>query len=184
LNNEGQVIGVNTAKASAEGMGFAIPINTAKPIIDKVIDTGAFERVYIGVSAADAQAIAEQYPELNVGDVEGAFIMAVSGDSPANKAGLKMKDIITKVDGKAIDSSTALIKSLLNYSAGDEVTITYIRDGKETETKVTLGSQSDVYGEWNSGTQPESGDAQPDPYSGGVNPYEGGEFFENPFGDQ
>jgi S1-C subfamily serine protease len=192
LDKEGKVIGVNTAMAQAEGMGFAIPINTARPIIDKVIETGSFERVYMGVSAADASLIAEQYPQLKVGNTKGAFITAVSGDSPANKAGLKMKDIITKIDGKAIETSSDLIKSLLNYSAGNTVTVTYVREGKEAETKVTLETQKEVYGEWNTESQDGTGQGDDGGGQGGqggnggqnpVDPFQEEIPFENPFGD-
>ncbi|MDR0596135.1 MAG: S1C family serine protease [Clostridiales Family XIII bacterium] len=188
LDKEGKVIGVNTAKAQAEGMGFAIPINTAKPIIEKVIKTGSFERVYMGVSAADAGTIAEQYPNLKIASgTKGAFITAVSGSSPADEAGLKMKDIITKVDDKAITSSTDLIKTLLNYSAGDAVKVTYIRDGKTATANVKLATQADVYGEWNQNGSGSSGSegsgdgsqTPSDPY-GGQAPTDP---FENPFGD-
>ncbi|MDR1043164.1 MAG: trypsin-like peptidase domain-containing protein [Clostridiales Family XIII bacterium] len=185
LDKNGKVIGVNTAKAQAEGMGFAIPINTAKPIVDKVIKTGGFERVYMGVSAADASVIAEQYPNLGINkDEKGAFITAVSGDSPADNAGLKMKDVITSVDGKKIETSSDLIKVLLNYSAGDEVKVVYLRDGKEGSVNVTLGSQADVYGEWNNGsadtTENGGGNQNPlnpneespaDPFGGGGDPF-------------
>jgi S1-C subfamily serine protease len=187
LDKQGQVIGVNTAKAQAEGMGFAIPINTAKPIVDKVIKTGGFERVYMGVSATDAAVIAEQYPNLGISkDEKGAFITAVSGDSPADNAGLKMKDIITSVDGKSIETSTDLIKALLNYSAGDEVKVVYKRDGKEASANVKLASQADVYGEWNNGIgntengggselnplDPNSESQSPaDPFGGGGDPF-------------
>ncbi|MDR0519243.1 MAG: S1C family serine protease [Clostridiales Family XIII bacterium] len=190
LDKEGKVIGVNTAKAQAEGMGFAIPINTAKPIIEKVIKTGSFERVYMGVSAADAGTIAEQYPNLKIASgTKGAFITAVSGSSPADEAGLKMKDIITKVGDKEITSSTDLIKTLLNYSAGDVVKVTYIRDGGTATVDVKLATQADVYGEWNQGSSGSSGSGgsgsdggsqtPSDPY-GSQTP---SDPFENPFGD-
>ncbi|MDR0817423.1 MAG: S1C family serine protease [Clostridiales Family XIII bacterium] len=157
LNSEGQVIGVNTAKAQAEGMGFAIPIDTAKPIIESVIANGKFERVYLGVSAADAQTISAQYPKLELGDIKGAFLTSVSSGGPAEKAGLKMKDIITKIDGKAVDGSTSLIKMLLNYKAGDTVTVTYVRSGKESTVKVKLATQAEAYAEDNSGESSSSG---------------------------
>jgi S1-C subfamily serine protease len=128
-------------------MGFAIPIDTAKPIIESVIKNGTFERVYLGVSAADAHTIAEQYPKLELGDITGAFLTTVSPGGPADQAGLKMKDVITKVDGQAVDGSSSLIKTLLAYKAGETVNITYIRDGKESTAKVTLATQSEVYTE-------------------------------------
>jgi S1-C subfamily serine protease len=200
LNQKGEVIGVNTAKAQAEGMGFAIPINIAKPIVEKVIKTGSYERVYMGVSAADASIIAEQYPSLGLkADVKGAFVTAVSGGSPADEAGLKMKDIITSVDGKEVKTSSDLIKTLLNYSVGDEVEVAYVRDGKTATTKVKLADQKQVYGEWNTGnTEAQEGpqyggDAPTDPYGGTdpfgedapTDPYGGTDPFggESPFGN-
>jgi S1-C subfamily serine protease len=184
LDKEGKVIGVNTAKAQAEGMGFAIPINTAKPIVEKVIATGSFERVYMGVSAADVSIIAEQYPNLGIkSDASGAFITAVSGSSPADEAGLKMKDIITAVDDKPVGTSSDLIKTLLSYSAGDTVKVAYERDGKKATTDVKLASQADVYGEWNKNNQDNSrggseqnpldpnGGSPADPFGGGGDPF-------------
>ncbi|MDR1953909.1 MAG: S1C family serine protease [Clostridiales Family XIII bacterium] len=167
LNSKGEVIGVNTAKASAEGMGFAIPINTAKPIISKILETGSFERVYMGVSAANAADIAAQYPNLELGVEEGAFISEVAAGSPADEAGLKIKDIITAVNDTKITGSTELIKTLLNYNAGDVVTLTFVRNGEEQTTKVKLASQSQVYGETTQGAQDDSGNAD-----GGYNPFE------------
>ncbi|MDR0851772.1 MAG: S1C family serine protease [Clostridiales Family XIII bacterium] len=146
LNNRGEVIGVNTAKASAEGMGFAIPINTAKPIIERVIATGSFERVYMGVSASNAEEISVQYPNLKLGAVKGAFLTNVTSGSPADLAGLRMKDIITEVNGVKVFTSTDLIKTLLSYQAGDTVTVKYLRDGSEEITTVILAPQSEVYG--------------------------------------
>ncbi|MDR0853978.1 MAG: S1C family serine protease [Clostridiales Family XIII bacterium] len=144
LNSRGEVIGVNTAKASAEGMGFAIPINTAKPIIEKVIKNGSFERVYMGISAADVSVIASNYPNVKLAVEKGAFVTDVTVGSPAEVAGLEVKDIITELDGKAITSSSDLIKRLLNYEAGDVVKIKYNRDGDEKETEVTLMLQSEM----------------------------------------
>ena len=161
LNSKGEVIGVNTAKASAEGMGFAIPINTAAPIIDKVIATGSFQRAYIGVTTMNAAEVAEEYPEMQLEANAGAFIQEVTVGSPAAKAGLKMKDVITKVNGKKITTSTSLIKELLNYSAGETIEITYIRDGKEDTASVTLATQSDVYGEGQTTPNDEKGEDLP-----------------------
>jgi S1-C subfamily serine protease len=145
LNSEGKVIGVNTAKASAEGMGFAIPINTAKPIIEKVIKDGTFERAYLGISASSAKIMAEEYPSLNIeSDQTGAYITKVTAGSPADKAGLKVKDIITEVNGEAVTGSTDLIATLLKYSPGDTVKITYFRGSKAGGAEVKLVSQSQI----------------------------------------
>ncbi|MDR1778390.1 MAG: S1C family serine protease [Clostridiales Family XIII bacterium] len=158
LNSRGEVIGVNTAKASAEGMGFAIPINTAKPIIEKVIATGSFERAYMGVSAANASDLAAQYPNLGIDGIEGAFVTAVTTGSPAAEAGLQMKDVITAIDGVAVTGSSDMIKKLLNYSPGDTVTVTYIRNGQEKTVEVDLVSQDEISGTTSSSSS--SGDSE------------------------
>jgi S1-C subfamily serine protease len=154
LDNKGEVIGVNTAKASAEGMGFAIPINTAIPIIEKVLSTGSFDRVYMGVSTVNASVIAENYPNLELSQKDGAFITAITENSPADKAGLEIEDIITEVDGKVVSTSTALIKCLLGYEVGDTVRITYLRGEQKSTAKVKLAAYDDVYSEAPSGTNP------------------------------
>jgi S1-C subfamily serine protease len=144
LNSKGQVIGVNTAKAQAEGMGFAIPINTAIPIVEKVIRDGNFERVYLGVSAADVSVIKENYPNVELLAEAGAVLTDVNPGSPAEKAGLKVKDVITSVDGKEISGSAQLIKLLLGYESGDIIKVVYLRDGVEKETNLTLVSATEL----------------------------------------
>lgn len=139
LNSKGEVIGINTAKAeSGEGMGFAIPINVAKPIVKKIIETGEFNRVYMGVSVRDAASIIEEYPNIDLGTKSGAYIVQVTNGSPAEAAGLKEKDVIVEVDGKKIESRTELINLLLNYSSGDTISVKYYRDGKVATAKVKL----------------------------------------------
>jgi len=144
LNSRGQVIGINTAKAQAEGMGFAIPINTAIPIVEKVLRDGSFERVFMGVSAADVQVIKDNYPNVELVAESGACITDVNPGSPAEKGGLKVKDVIIAIDGREITGSDSLIKMLLNYMSGDTITVTFDRAGEILETQVTLLSQSEL----------------------------------------
>jgi len=144
LNSKGQVIGVNTAKATAEGMGFAIPINPVVPIVEKVIRDGSFERVFMGVSAMDVKDVKERFPKVELKVESGACLIEVNPGSPAEKGGLKVKDVIVAVDGKEISGSDSLIKMLLGYESGDTITVAYDRDGVSGETKVTLLSQSEL----------------------------------------
>ena len=144
LNSRGQVIGINTAKATAEGMGFAIPINAAVPVVEKVIRDGSFERVFMGVSAADVSVIKENYPNVEIMADKGACITDVSAGSPADKGGLKVKDVIIAIDDIEINGSNALIKLLLVYGSGDVIKVTFNRDGEIMETLVTLLSQSEL----------------------------------------
>ncbi|MCL2111534.1 MAG: trypsin-like peptidase domain-containing protein [Clostridiales bacterium] len=162
LNNRGQVIGINTAKADAEGMGFAIPINTAIPIVEKVIRDGSFERVFMGVSAADVGVIRDNYPNVELMVDSGACITDVAPASPAERGGLMVKDVITAIDGNEIDGSDSLIKLLLGYSSGDTITVVFDRDGEAMEAEVTLVSQSElerIQQEVNPFREPERGNA-------------------------
>lgn len=145
VNLNGQVIGINTAIASdSQNIGFAIPINDIKGLIEHVITTGKLERPYLGVRYVVVTAdIAKQY-DLSVED--GAYIAqapdggaSILEDGPAAKAGLKVGDVITKVNGSAVDESHSLTSLLGKQQPGDKVTLTVV-NGKDTRTvTVTLG---------------------------------------------
>lgn len=138
LNEKGQVIGINTAKASqAEGLGFAIPINTAKPIIEQIINTGKFEKVTLGISGVDVQFVQSRTTEKLPTD-KGVYVMEVMESSPAQKAGLKAGDIIVKVGDTEVNTMSDLNKGLYNYSSGDKSDITVNRNGKEMKMQVSF----------------------------------------------
>jgi serine protease Do len=148
VNTSGQVIGINTAIASgAQNIGFAIPINDVSGLIKRVISTGKFERVYLGVEyAALTPDVAKQ---LNLSVNQGAYVESSSQNggsptvisgSPADKAGIQEKDIITKIDGTSIDQNHSLLSLLGQHSVGDKITLTIIRDGKSTQVDVTLAA--------------------------------------------
>lgn len=145
LNLDGQVIGVNTAIAEeAEGVGFSIPINAAKGLIKTVTETGEVKRSYLGVQYRSiTPALAR---ELDLPVNRGAFISsggnesAIVSDSPADKAGLQNRDIIIKVDGTDVNERTGLALLLAERTPGEEVTLTVLRDGREIEVRVTLGT--------------------------------------------
>lgn len=130
LNSKGQVIGINTAKAgNAEGLGFAIPINTIKPIIEQVISDGNFEKVTLGIKGVDVSQFGL--------DIEsGVYVVAVENDTPAKKAGISSGDIIIELDGKKIENMTALTKSLYKYNKGDKAALKVYKDGQEKEVQV------------------------------------------------
>lgn len=133
LNNKGEVIGINTVKIkpeAAEGLGFAIPINVAKPIVDEVIEHGDFKTVYMGISLEEVGKFERWYGvELNVD--KGIVIVQVEPNSPADKAGLSMGDIITKIDNQEIESRSQFKKILYKYKKGDKASLTIIRNNKE-----------------------------------------------------
>jgi S1-C subfamily serine protease len=139
LNQKGEVIGINTAKTEgADGMGFAIPINVAKPIVESVKATGEFHRVYIGIQPRNVTDLLQAYPHLDLGVDKGAIVVSVTPGSPAEKGGLKENDIITNLEGKEIKSSGDLIKQLLGYKSGDMVTLTIMRDKTSLTVELAL----------------------------------------------
>jgi S1-C subfamily serine protease len=138
VNAAGQVVGMNTAIAgNAQNIGFAIPINDVKGLIEQVLDTGKFARPYLGVHYVSLTAdIATQY---DLSRQQGAFVYpsqdpsnpSVVIDSPAAKAGVKENDIIIAVNGESVDSTHSLTSRLAQYKPGDTVKLTVVR-GKET----------------------------------------------------
>lgn len=147
VNMSGQVIGLNTAIASgAENIGFAIPINDIKGLVQQVLTTGSFARPYLGVRYLSlTPAIAKQYA---VPVDHGAYIVpsgisgqsAVLSGSPADKAGLKAGDVITKLDDTDVNSKQSLTTLLNKHQPGDNVRLTVQRNGKTLHITVTLGS--------------------------------------------
>ncbi|HJP95875.1 MAG TPA: trypsin-like peptidase domain-containing protein [Candidatus Saccharimonadales bacterium] len=147
VNLEGEVIGINTAVASsAQNIGFAIPINDVTGLIKSVEETGELKRPYLGVVYVSlTDDIAKQY-SLSVS--RGAYIPpsnvlgeeTIVAGGPAAKAGVKEGDIITKVDGTAIDENTSLTSLLGKHSVGDNVQLTINRGGKTVTINVTLGN--------------------------------------------
>jgi S1-C subfamily serine protease len=142
LNSEGEVIGINTAKIkTAEGLGFAIPINIAKPIVDEFIEKGEFTKVQLGIRGIDARDFVRTYGD-NLGTKTGVFVYQVSPGSAANKAGLQGGDVIVGMGGKKIDSMRKLIRELYKYRPGDETTLEIIRNKEKMEVTVRFESKT------------------------------------------
>jgi putative serine protease PepD len=139
INADGEVVGINTAIASLAGgggigsqggnigVGFAIPIDSARSIAQQLVDNGEVTHAFLGVRIADAE------------DGGGAVVGQVEDGQPAAKAGLEEGDIITKVDDTEITSGSDLTSAIRSHEPGDKVTITYTRDGDEKTAEVTLG---------------------------------------------
>lgn len=147
VNAKGQVIGINTAvDSSAQGIGFAIPIGAAKGMLSEILETGSAKRTYIGVSYV--QVTPEVAKEYNLSVNKGAYVYSESGSavvsgSPAAKAGIKDKDIITKINGVEVGIKGSVASLTAEYRAGDTIKITILRDGEEKELQVQLGSYSE-----------------------------------------
>ncbi len=140
LNSQGQVIGINSAKAATgEGLGFAIPINTAKPIVEEVMKTGTFRKAYIGIDGGDVEIYLQYYPDEDLGTQIGVFVSRIYESAPADLAGIRAGDIIIALDDTKIEKMEQLTKRLFYYKPGDTVTIKVIRDKREMEIPVKLG---------------------------------------------
>lgn len=139
VNMYGEVVGITTQviRGTAEGIGFAISIDTAKPIVEELIAKGRVERGYLGVNQINiTSSIAKEY-DLPVDS--GVGIGFVQRGSPAERAGLMAGDIIVRAAGEEIKNSGDLLKVLTEQRAGDTMTVEYYRGGDLQETKVTLG---------------------------------------------
>jgi len=144
VNLAGEVIGINTLVVRntnsgdvAEGLGFAIPVNTAQVIAQQIIQKGYFSRPYMGINFQPINPnIAAQY---NLPAKWGVYITKVAGNSPASEAGLKDGDIITKVGDIALDETHSYVNTLFTFKPGDQITLNVIRDGKDVQVQITLG---------------------------------------------
>ena len=142
VNAQGQVIGINTAVASeAQGIGFAIPISSVKGILKSISEGKTPNRAYLGANYISVNPQVQKAYNLNIS--KGALIKNRNGSSiisggPAQKAGLKDGDIITKIDDVEISKNISLGSLIGEKSAGDKIKVTYLRDSKESTSIVTL----------------------------------------------
>ena len=142
----GEVVGINTLVAGraepgvpAQGIGFAIAINTAKQIADEIVSTGKATHPYVGVSYIPlTPAIAAQ---LNVTATKGALVQSVVDGSPAAKAGLQKGDIVTKVDGQELTTDSSFANTVESHKVGDTLTLTVVRNGQTMQVPVTLAER-------------------------------------------
>ena len=149
LNSKGEVIGINSAKVqSGEGMGFAIPINVAKPIIQEIKEKGEFTRAYIGIEAFGLGDYSSAYPSVNLeeqlGTDQGIYVQNVTAGGGAEAAGVQDGDIITELNGEKVTSMNGLNTKLIQYRPGEKVTLTILRDKKEMKLDVTLKAGTTV----------------------------------------
>ncbi|WP_308749569.1 trypsin-like peptidase domain-containing protein [uncultured Anaerococcus sp.] len=158
LNSRGQLIGINTAKAgNSDGIGFAIPINTVKPVIDKIRENGKFDSVYLGITGQSLDYLRQlQYLKDNIKAKSGIYVVSVfTDDSPINEG-----DVIKEIDGKPVKDMGALKKLLLAYNLGDTVKLTIERDGKEEEINFKFTVDSSNVDEYKSARPNESKEKQ------------------------
>lgn len=140
VNGRGQVIGVNTfiftQSGGSHGMGFAIPINVAKRVAKEIIEYGAVRGVWIGLSVQDITPFIAS--RMEIADPKGVIVVRLEDGSPADKAGVRVGDIIRRVQGEAVSNSNEAQRSLFGAGVGDLVTLTIEREGKSTEVRLKL----------------------------------------------
>lgn len=140
VNAEGKVIGINTLKLSGtgiEGMGFAIPINSTVDIYEQLIQYNKVKRPYIGISGIDLDEKTAEYNKL----VIGIYVKSIDDFSSAQKAGLKIGDVIVAADGKNITTMNELNEIKNSHKIGDEMTLKVNRNGNEVSVTLTLAEQ-------------------------------------------
>ncbi len=143
LNMNGEVVGINTAiVAQGQGIGFAIPVNLAQTIIAQLKEHGSVTRGWMGVGIQDLTAELAQYYGLK--DQKGVLVTQVFPGDPADKAGIKVKDVIVAVDGKPVGTSRELSSAVAGMPVGKEVPVQILRDGKEQTVKVQLTERKDT----------------------------------------
>jgi serine protease Do len=146
---DGNIIGINTAIYSPSGgnigIGFAIPINMAKSVMDQLISKGKISRGYLGIVPQDIDETLEK--ALHLKTTEGSLVGDVSKDGPADKAGIKRGDIITSFNGEEIKNSLQLRNIVAETAPGTKVKVSLLRDGKEMEVTVDLAERPNNLGQ-------------------------------------
>lgn len=138
LNMRGEVIAINTAvNAQAQGIGFAIPINTAKDVLKDLVNNGKVIRPYMGIRMNDVTPEVAAKLSLD-SETQGAAIVEVVDNSPAMRAGLRSSDVIVAIDGKTVSSGQDVQDIIAKHKIGDKVTVRVLRQGKPVKISLTL----------------------------------------------
>ena len=178
MNLYGEVVGIVSAKYSSyadttvEGLGFAIPINDVQSIISDIMENGSVtDKAYMAITAGTmTQQMAAQY---KINATEGVFVYSVEDGGAGDKAGLKLGDVITKLNDTQITSMEDLSAAKKGFKAGDTVTLTVLRDGKEITTQLTFDAQPQTTDDTADSSQ--SGDNS---YNNGNNGYSGNGYSD------
>lgn len=147
VNEKGELVGINSiiesSSSSSAGVGFAIPSDYAIDVANTIISGKEVEHPRIGATVGTVTP--QMSKKLGLGNgAYGAYVNDVTKDSPADKAGIKKGDVITKIDGEQVDAATSLITAIRNHKVGDKVMLTILRDGKEQEVEVELASDATI----------------------------------------
>ncbi len=151
INTDGKIVGINSAIASPtgyySGYSYAIPVNIVKKVVDDIIKFGTVQRAYIGIAYTTPSDLSEEIKKQQgiPLDAEGIYVTEVPKDGGAFAAGIKKGDMITKVNNIAVNSGAEMQEQVSRYKPGDKITLTYLRDGKETTSNITLKNKAGNY---------------------------------------
>lgn len=148
INTNGELIGINSAIASPTGSyagySYAIPVNIVKKVVTDIVKFGTVQRAYIGIQYPKENISDEQRKELGTGykEGEGVYVIDVPTDGAAAAAGVKKGDIVTKINGVTVTSGPELQEQVTRFKPGDKISLTYVRNGKETTVPLTLKNKA------------------------------------------
>ncbi len=138
----GEVIGINTVKiSSAEGIGFAVPVNIVKPIIESFKETGNFEEATIGIYAYDKEVIPYLSGNSSVNFEKGIYVAQITKNGPVDNTELREGDIITSIDGKPLNTMNDLRQYIYDKKPNDEVVLSITRGKINKEIRIVLGKK-------------------------------------------
>jgi serine protease Do len=146
VNTNGQLIGINSAIASPTGSyagySYAIPANIVKKAVDDILKYGSVQRAYLGISPLDLRNASpdqlKQFSQYDLDHSVGVLVQSVLANGGADKAGIKVGDFITQINGEAVNSVPELLEQIARYHPGDNISLTYARDGQSHNTTVQL----------------------------------------------
>jgi S1-C subfamily serine protease len=142
ISTDGKLIGINSAIASPTGAyagySFTIPVNIVKKIVNDLMKFGTVQRAYLGINYAPDNISDEAKKQIGITDDEGIYVTDVPQGGAAFQAGLRKGDVITKINGVLVYSGADMVGQVATYRPGDKITVSYVRDGKEITTPITL----------------------------------------------
>ncbi|HEY1115367.1 MAG TPA: trypsin-like peptidase domain-containing protein [Chitinophagaceae bacterium] len=150
INTNGELIGINSAilapNGTYAGYSFAIPVNIVKKIVEDIVKFGDVQRGYLGIMYVATEDMTEEQVKAQgiPTNINGVFVSQVSEDGGAAAAGIKSRDIITKVNNTPVTSGLQMSAQIAGFRPGDRVPVTFLRNGKETTVQVVLKKRGDV----------------------------------------
>lgn len=149
VNTNGELVGINSAIASPTGSyagySYAIPVNIVKKIVNDLIQFGAVQRAYLGISYLPDEAPDSEKEKVGYKQGQGVYVREAAKDGAAAAAGIKSGDYISKINGVPIVSGNDMVEKIARLKPGDKIAITYLRNGKESTVNVTLKNKSGTY---------------------------------------